>query len=376
MRIGIDARLCLAERTGIGSYTAHLVQSFAEQATGDEFVLFSDRQIPVPAANFSNTVIGVRKRILWTLFCLPVALRSRKVDLFHGTANFELPPFAPCRLVSTVHDLIPLHFPELVSRKFYLLFRSLIGRAIRRSDRVITDSEYSRRDILRRFPVAPEKVVVVPLAPHPRFRPGQDRSADLAVREKYGLGGRYLLFVGVFEPRKNIPFLVDAFSALRRGASGGAGFQLALAGGPGYRGEEIAKEVRGRNLEPDVRLLGYVPDEELPALYREADLLVVPSRYEGFGLPALEAMACGTPVLAADSSSLPEIVGPAGELFPLGEPEALAERIAALMESRDTLDAMGRKGRSWASRFTWKETAARTLEVYREALEGSPGRLR
>jgi len=376
VRIGIDARLYLAERTGIGSYTAHLVQSFAEQAPGDEFVLFTDRQVPVPAANFSNAVIEVKKRILWTLFFLPVALRSRKVDLFHGTANFELPPFAPCRLVSTVHDLIPLHFPELVSRKFYLLFRSLIGRAIRRSDRVITDSEYSRRDILRRFPVAPEKVVVVPLAPHPRFRPGQDRSADLAVRRKYGLRGRYLLFVGVFEPRKNIPFLVDAFTALRRGDSGGAGFQLALAGGPGYRGEEIAKEIRARNLEPEVRLLGYVPDEELPALYREADLLVVPSRYEGFGLPALEAMACGTPVLAADSSSLPEIVGPAGELFPLGEPEALAERIAALMESRDTLDAMGRKGRTWASRFTWEETAARTLEVYREALEGLPGGLR
>ena len=128
MRIGIDARLYLAERTGIGSYTAHLVQSFAEQAPGDEFVLFTDRQVPVPAANFSNAVIEVKKRILWTLFFLPVALRSRKVDLFHGTANFELPPFAPCRLVSTVHDLIPLHFPELVSKKFYLLFRSLIGR--------------------------------------------------------------------------------------------------------------------------------------------------------------------------------------------------------------------------------------------------------
>jgi glycosyltransferase involved in cell wall biosynthesis len=334
----------------------------------DDFLLFTDTPVPLPGPNFGNSVINVRKRILWTLFFLPFRLRSERVDLFHGPANFELPLFAPCRLVSTVHDLIPLHFPELVSRKFYLLFRSLIGRTLRNSDRVITDSEFSRQDILRRYPVAPEKVVVTPLAPHPRFTARGDNGKDRHICERYGLRGRYLLFVGVFEPRKNIPFLVEAFSAYRRGFPEGKDFQLAMAGGAGYRGSEIVEGIRRQSLDPAVRLLGYVPDEDLPALYRQAELLVFPSRYEGFGLPPLEAMACGTPVLVADTSSLPEIVGSAGRVFPLETPEILAERIAALIAAPETLAAMRDAGLERAATFTWERTAAMTLDIYRQVL--------
>jgi glycosyltransferase involved in cell wall biosynthesis len=368
LRIGIDARLYRAEKTGIGSYTAHLIQSLAAMDREDDFLLFTDTPIPLPGPNFGNSVIGVRKRILWTLFFLPFRLRSEKVDLFHGPANFELPPFAPCRLVSTVHDLIPLHFPELVSRKFFLLFRGLIGRTLRNSDRVITDSEFSRQDILRRYPVPPEKVVVTPLAPHPRFTAGGDSRKDRQICARYGLRGRYLLFVGVFEPRKNIPFLVEAFTAFRRDCAEGEDFQLALAGGAGYQGSEIAEGIRRQNLDPAVRLLGYVPDDDLPALYRQAELLVFPSRYEGFGLPPLEAMACGTPVLAADTSSLPEIVGSAGRVFPLETPEILAERMASLLAAPETLAAMRVAGLERAATFTWEKTAAMTLDIYRQVL--------
>jgi glycosyltransferase involved in cell wall biosynthesis len=373
VRIGIDARLYHADRTGIGSYTAHLLQSFARLAPEDEFVLFTDTALSPPGPNFSNAVIKVRKRILWTLLFLPFTLRSHRVELFHGTANFELPPLAPCPLVSTVHDLIPLYFPELVSKKFYLLFRGLIGGALGRSSRVITDSEYSRQDILDRFSIPPEKVTVIPLAPHPRFSADPDPERDRSVREQYGLTGRYLLFVGAFEPRKNIPFLVDAFVSFRHGFEAGGKYQLVLAGGPGYRGREIAGEIRARRLEPAVRLLGYVPDEDLPSLYRGADILVLPSLYEGFGLPALEAMACGTPVLAADSSSLPEIIGPAGKVFSLDGTDPLTESIAALTSSEETLAEMSRQGLEWSARFTWDKTALRTLEVYREVLEKSQG---
>jgi len=334
----------------------------------DDFLLFTDAPVPLPGPNFSNSVIGVRKRILWTLFFLPFRLRSERVDLFHGPANFELPPFAPCRLVSTVHDLIPLHFPELVSKKFYLLFRSLIGRTLQNSDRVITDSEFSRQDILRRFPVPPEKVVVTPLAPHPRFTANGDAKRDREICVRYGLRGRYILFVGVFEPRKNIPFLVEAFTAFRRDFAEGKDFQLALAGGAGYQGGDIAEGVRRQDLDPAVRLLGYVPDGDLPALYRQAELLVCPSRYEGFGLPPLEAMACGTPVLAADTSSLPEIVGNAGEVFPLESPESLAERMASLFATPERLRGMSDAGLERAATFTWEKTAAMTLDIYRQVL--------
>jgi glycosyltransferase involved in cell wall biosynthesis len=366
VRVGIDARLYLADRTGIGSYTAHLLQTFARVAADDEFVLFTDSAVACPEQNFRNVPIHVRKRILWTLLFLPLRLGREKLDLFHGTANFELPLLAPCPLVATVHDLIPLYFPELVSRKFYLLFRGLIGRTVRRAARVITDSDFSRADILKRFDVPPEKVVTIPLAPHPRFTPEDDGRGG-EVRKKYGLARRYFLFVGVFEPRKNIPFLVDAFETFRQ-EGGDPEVQLVLAGGPGFRGREITDEVRRRNLEPTVRQVGYVPDDDLPALYREAELCIVPSRYEGFGLPVLEAMACGTAVLAADSSSLPEIVGDAGELFPLGSRDALVEKLVTLSASREALLQAGRDAVSWAGRFTWEETARRTLNVYRNVV--------
>jgi glycosyltransferase involved in cell wall biosynthesis len=272
-----------------------------------------------------------------------------------------------------VHDLIPLHFPELVSRKFALLFRALMGRTLKNSDKVITDSEFSRQDILSRYPVPPEKVVVTPLAPHPRFNNAGDPGADREICRKHGLERPYLLFVGVFEPRKNIPFLVEAFNIFRRDCGAGREFQLALAGGKGYRGEDIVRKVLRRGPEPSVRLLGYVPDDELPALYRQAELFVFPSRYEGFGLPPLEAMACGTPVLAADTSSLPEIVGSAGEIFPLKSPEGLAERLAVLLAAEDRLQAMGEAGLKRAAEFSWEKTARMTLRVYRQVLGGGEG---
>jgi glycosyltransferase involved in cell wall biosynthesis len=187
------------------------------------------------------------------------------------------------------------------------------------------------------------------------------------VRERHGLTGRYLLFVGVFEPRKNLPLLVDAFEILRHTHPETADLQLALAGGAGWRGAAIAAAVRGRGLEPAVRLLGYVPDADLPALYRGATLALVPSEYEGFGLPALEAMACGAPVLASDRAALPETVGDAGELFTPGDPAALAHRISGLVSRPERLARLSERGLARAAGFTWERSAAQTLAVYREA---------
>lgn len=364
MRIGIDARLYRAERTGIGSYTAHLIQSFARLAAEDEFVLFTDAPVPLPGVNFRNSVIDVRKRILWTLCFLPFRLRSERVDLFHGPANFEIPPAAPCRLVSTVHDLIPLHFPELVSRKFALLFRALMGRTLKNSDKVITDSEFSRQDILSRYPVPPEKVVVTPLAPHPRFNNAGDPGADREICRKHGLERPYLLFVGVFEPRKNIPFLVEAFNIFRRDCGAGREFQLALAGGKGYRGEDIVRKVLRRGPEPSVRLLGYVPDDELPALYRQAELFVFPSRYEGFGLPPLEAMACGVPVITSNTTSLPEVVGDAGVMIDPYDTGELVASMKRLLSDESHCHRLRQAGLQRATHFTWEGAAKETLKVY------------
>lgn len=368
MRIGIDARLAAAPRTGIGSYTGSLLAALARVGGPDEFVLFSDRPLPGPVLpRFDNAVLPVKQRLLWTFGALPGACRSRRLDLFHGTANFELPAFAGCPLVATVHDLIPLSCAGAVSRQFRLLFRALIGRALRAARIVMTDAEFTRREIIGRFRVPPHKIVTVPLAAGPAFTPDPDQQTQRRVCARHGLEGRYLLFVSVFEPRKNVPLLVDAFEIFRRAYPHGPAFQLALAGGAGWRGAQIAEAVRRRDLDPAVRLLGYVPDEDLPWLYRGAELAVVPSQYEGFGLSALEAMACGTPVLAANASSLPEVVGDAGELFEPGDPALLARRIAELTAAPERLASMREKGLARAASFSWDRTARRVLEVYREA---------
>jgi len=368
VRIGIDARLAAAPRTGIGSYTSSLIAALGRIGGPDQFVLFTDEPLPgLAGARFANTVLPVKQRLLWTFGALPVACRARRLDLFHGTSNFELPVFAGCPLVATVHDLIPLRCPGAVSRHYRLLFRVLVGRALRAARLVMTDADYTRREILEFFPVAPHKVVTVPLAAGPAFTPDLDPEGQRRVRARHGLDRRYLLFVSVFEPRKNIPLLVDAFEIFRREYPHGAAFQLALAGGAGWRGAEIAETVRRRGLNPAVRLLGYVPQEDLPWLYRGAELVVVPSQYEGFGLSALEAMACGTPVLAADASSLPEIVGDAGELFAPGDPELLARRIAEITAAPERRAAMRELGLARAAGFSWDRTARQVLEVYREA---------
>lgn len=369
MRVGIDARLAAAPRTGIGSYVASLVAALARVGGPEELLLFSDAPLAAPTRpGWETVVLPGRRRLLWTFGTLPGACRARRLDLFHGTTNFELPFLAGCPLVATVHDLIPLRFPGAVSRRHRLLFRALIGRAVRAARRVIVVSEFTRRELLERWPRAAGKVAVVPNGVDPAFAPGGDPAEREGVRTRHGLAGRYLLFVGVFEPRKNVPLLVEAFTRLRREAPEAADLQLALAGGAGWRGAEIAEGVRRRGLDPAVRLLGYVPDAELPALYRHATLAVVPSSYEGFGIPVLEAMASGTPVLAADATALPETVGGAGELFPPGDPDRLARRIRALLQSPARLADLRARGLARAATFTWDGAARRTLAVYREAL--------
>ena len=368
MRIGIDARLAAAQRTGIGSYTRSLIDALGRSGGTDQFVLLSDRPLPELAGErCTNVVLPVKQRLLWTFGALPGACRAQRLELFHGTTNFEVPAFAGCPLVATVHDLIPLRCPGAVSPKYRLLFRALIGRALRAARLVMTDAEYTRREILANYTVAPHKVVTVPLAADPAFTPDPDPGGRRRVRARHGLGERYLLFVSVFEPRKNIPLLVDAFEIFRREYPHGPAFQLALAGGAGWGGAAIAEAVRLRGLDPAVKLLGYVSDEDLPWLYRGAELAVVPSQYEGFGLSALEAMACGTPVLAADTSSLPEVVGDAGELFAPGDPALLARRIAEITAAPEHRAAMRERGLARAADFSWDRTARRVLEVYREA---------
>ncbi|HWP46757.1 MAG TPA: glycosyltransferase family 1 protein [Candidatus Limnocylindrales bacterium] len=378
MRIGLDARLAFYDRTGIGQYTRALLTYLPTVSTDqDLYFLFCDRQPfvnPWSDPRLNIVPIPRKQRILWTNFSLPPFLKAKQIDLYHGVCNFELPVRKVCPYVVTIHDLIPLFFPKLVPKKHLLLFHILMRWVARIADKIITDSNSSKKDILDRLGVPEEKIQVIYLAHHPVYRPIPDRNKIESILAKYRLNGKYLLFTGVLEPKKNLLRLIEAFYLLKTQINPHKDLKLVLVGGTGWgytgAGENLPRLIEQRELKEEVIFTGYVPDEDLPYLYNGAELFVFPSLYEGFGLPVLEAMACGTPVVTSKVSSLPEIVGEAGKLINPYDPRSIAEGISEVLTNQTLRQSMIEKGLQRAHLFSWQRTAAETLAVYRSVTKG------
>jgi glycosyltransferase involved in cell wall biosynthesis len=260
-----------------------------------------------------------------------------------------VPPAYGGRAVVNVHDLSFESNPELMGRRDRLMFRTFVPRSARRADRVLAISERTKRDLIEHYRIPERKIVVTPLGVDPTFRPNGTAPDE----------PRYALFVGGIQPRKD-PLTASEALALVDGD-----LRLVLVGDEKRGGDEVRSAVRRLGLEPRVEFAGYVEHDGLAALYRGAACLVFPSRYEGFGLPVLEAMASGTPVVATTAGAVPEVAGDAAVLVEPGDPEALAEGIRKALGDRERLVAAGLER---ARRFTWAETARRTLAVYRELL--------
>ena len=369
--IGLDARLYAGDYTGIGIYTRGLVNSLARLDPGREYILFTDRAARSPADNFRVVRFGVRKRIVWSQLFLPLRAEARRLDLFHATANYELPLLMRCPAVVTVHDLIPLIYPETVPFRHRKFFGTFIGPAIRKAAAVITDSEFVSKSLVDRFGLPGRKAVTIPLAHDPSFEKPASPASREHVRVKYGLEGKFVLYVGAVEPRKNIPALISAFAQVSADP-GLSGWHLVLAGGGGWQKEETLRAARESGLGSRLVLTGFVPDEDLPALYQEASLFVYPSVYEGFGLPVLEAMASGTPVLVSSPTALEELTGRAGATFRLDDPGGLPRALLELMKDDGRLAALAEAGKKRAAGFRWEKTAEKTLEVYRRVLGEIP----
>jgi glycosyltransferase involved in cell wall biosynthesis len=281
--------------------------------------------------------------------------------VFHGVTGFELPPRGPWALVTTVHDLVPLRFPALVPARHRWAVRCLLGGALRRAARVIAVSEATRAELLARYRLPAARVAVVPEAAASQFTP-PTAPAVAAVRARYGLAHPYVLFVGFLEPKKNLGTLLEAVARLRRrGAWGGT--ELVIVGAPGW-GADPAARAQALGLEGTVRLLGPVPDADLPALYAGALAFAFPSLWEGFGLPVLEAMASGAPVAASNRGALPEITAGAA-LLAEPEPEAFAEALGELVGDAALRERLRSAGLARAAAFSWERTARETLAIYR-----------
>jgi glycosyltransferase involved in cell wall biosynthesis len=365
MRIGIDARLWGEPRSGIGRYTRALVEALLVLTPHDRLSLYLDRPAADLPPGAEARCVPWPQRLVWTLWAAPRDLARHPVDLFHGVTGFELPRCSAARLVTTVHDLIPLRFPHLVPRRHRWAVRLLLPGALRRAHRVIAVSHATRAELLARYRLPAEKVVVVPEAAGSRFQP--PATAETArVLTRYRLDAPYVLFVGLLEPKKNLSGLLDAVARLRRrGAWERLG--LVMVGAAGWGTDDLPARATRLGLDGIVRFLGPVPDADLPALYAGARVFVFPSLWEGFGLPVLEAMAAGAPVVASRRGALPELVGEAAVLV---EPDAaaLAEGLGQVLADGALREKLRTAGLARARAYSWERTASETLAVYHAAM--------
>ena len=364
MHIGIDAsRAARPQRTGTEAYSLHLIRGLLALDQESGYTLYFN-QPPEPgllpdAGNCRHRVISFPR--LWTHLRLSAEMLTRPPDVLLVPAHV-LPLVHPRRSLVTVHDLGYLHEPEAhrALDRFYLdLSNRYHARA---AARVLAISEATRDDLVRHYGVAPERVTVTHLAADASFRPVTDPDLITAARAEHGIGPDYFLYVGTLQPRKNLSRLIRAFA---RVAAGRPGLQLVLAGKKGWLYDGILRQAESLGLSGRVIFPGYVGAEDLPALYSGALAFAFPSLYEGFGMPALEAMACGAPVLASNVSSLPEVVGDAGLLVDPTDEAALAAALERLASEPALRAELRQRGLARARLFSWERCAGETLEAIR-----------
>lgn len=383
IRLGLDVTPSTVTDGGIGRYVEELIRALLEQAEPgslDRLVLFTTSGPPpwfprsegprggsAPAVRVERYAGYGHEALRANVFLSPAVARSG-VQIFHSPDTLGVPLTCGRRvaLVVTVHDLIAWMFPQAVTIPHRLARRVMLPLVVRRADRLIVDSQAAARDLIERFPEAREKARVIPLGVSARFRPAGRKEVD-DLRSRLGLPAGYLLYVGTLSPRKNLGRLFEAYAQLSRRDHDVP--PLIIAGRPGWLWEPIAQRISDLRLGTQVRLCDFVPDGDLPALLTGAAAFLLPSLYEGFGLPVLEAMACGTPVLTSNRSSLPEVAGDAALLVDPEDPEAIAEGIARLLGDTSYRRGLARRGLQRARRFSWADTARRTLALYQEALD-------
>ncbi len=302
-------------------------------------------------------------RILWEQILLPWHLLKEGIDLLHSLA-FVLPLWSPRPGVVTIYDLSFVLCPEGLNPWRRLYLRALTPLSARRAKMVIVLAESTKEDLARIWGISREKIRVIPCGVDPTFRPRAHGQALSDFRRHRGLPERFILFVGTLEPRKNVTALVEAYAQLK----GEVPHSLVLVGAKGWRGEEVLAQIERSGLSDKVLFVGYVEPKELPLWYNAADLFVFPSLYEGFGLPPLEAMACGTPVIASYTSSLPEVVGEAGVLVDPHSLEGMAQAMRKVLGDGELREEMRRKGLERAKGFSWPRVARETVLVYQEAM--------
>ena len=372
MRIGFDATALPSKPVGAGRYIIRLVRALAALNMEHELVVFvqDNRRALIDTPSLENVhwiethATSPARRLIWEQTVLPQLARRAGIDLLHSP-HYTRPLELVCASVVTFHDMTFFLYPQLHTRAKRLFFPSIMRMSARRAEAIIADSESTRRDAVRILDIPEEKIFTVPLGIGEEFHPITDVSLLEDCRRRYNLPQVFMLYVGLVEPRKNLPLLLDAYARLAKEEDPPP---LIVVGRLGWMYEDVFRQIEALHLQNQVHFTGYIPDSDLPLVYNLAQSLLYPSRYEGFGFPPLEAMACGTPVITTAVSAMQDQVGDAGLLVPPQDEQALTEAMRRLLHDRALREALSIRGRRQAEKFTWNQTANKTLKIYQQVV--------
>jgi glycosyltransferase involved in cell wall biosynthesis len=387
MKIGINTLFFQFPASGSGQYLLHLLNALAEVDQQNQYVLLGPRfhpQIGGPFSKFPSTVAPVPsfatrneniEKVVWEQFTGPAAARKAGVDIFH-VPHFAPPLFSRVPSVVTIHDVIPLRLPAYQSGAKIKAYTKLITRAAHKAAFIITVSQHARQDMIDALKLPAERIRVIYEAAGDEYRPITNPAALAAARRRYGLGERYIFYIGGLDQRKNVPQLVRAFAHVYK-QIGDPQLQLLISGNPDKQNGSLFPDPRplGADLGMEGQIIyRFVEDEDKPAVYSGSSLFVFPSLYEGFGLPPLEAMSCGAPVVCSNRTSLPEVVGDAAISVDPENTQALVKAMCRVLSDNELQADLRARSLQRAAQFSWRKTATETIAAYEEALVQSKKR--
>jgi glycosyltransferase involved in cell wall biosynthesis len=374
IKIAIDAHAVGTKLGGNESYAVNLIEALAQIDSTNSYTIYVTTN--EARDRFSNRWPNFKVRstlphtpLIRIPLTLSAELRKHPVDVLH--VQFTAPPFCPCPVVVSIHDLSFEHLPQTFKRRSRTQLRLTVRHSARRAARILSLSQHTRRDIMETYGIDAKRIEAIPLAAPDHFGAVTDYRELQRVRHNYGIDGDYILSVGSIQPRKNLARLIKAYASLRGNCSADKLPKLVLVGKCGWLYDETLQTLNETGVKDTVVLTGYVPEADLPALYSSALCFVYPSYFEGFGLPPLEAMKCGAPVIVGNRTSLPEVVGDAGLTVDPFDVDAIAGAIMILISDSSLRKKLSRMGQERASAFTWRETARQTLRVYQEVARPS-----
>lgn len=373
MKVALELQPLLKHRTGVGWYTFEIIKRLVEQESGIEYSGFyfnflNRNQLPEELSNVTSKVCKlmhyrVYQRI-WNY--VPISYSSifgRKADIYHFF-NYLVPPGVKGKVIVTIYDMVFKRFPGTMSNANFKALENNLLKSADRADIIITISENSKNEIVQYLGIDPAKIQIVsPGVDVARYKEDISVSQKEAVKRKYNLPDEYILYLGTLEPRKNVESIIDSFFCLRE--SYNKDIKLVIAGKKGWGFDTIFQRVESYGLQECVDFIGYVEEVDKPAIYNMAEVFMFPSLYEGFGMPVIEAMAAGVPVITSNNSSLPEAAGDAAKLLDPMDTEAMAAELYNILTNSSMRDEMIKKGLEQSSRFTWENSIEQLVNIYK-----------